>query len=197
MTVIDNITTVVGLIVFVYLCYRVGLIINRVKHWRYTRAWQPLVGVIKGTVHEDPQGGGASSYLVGEWKGHAIHARMSPHVTTYGSTVRENRFSVSIPDVDGPASWNTVNFPSLRITSDDMSLAARLRDAGVMELLHNAGSFDVGFEHHSRCLIVNEIVTPLWAPPPERFVVLLDLAVDLARVQRDLNVMPSARVGEK
>jgi hypothetical protein len=190
---IDNIITAVGLIVFVYLCYRVGLIVNKVKHRRFTREWQPLVAVIDGTVHEDPQGGGASSYLVGDWRGHAIHARMSPDVTSYESTVRENRFSIGVADQHGRASWNTLTFPSLRVTSDDALLAERLRDAGVLELLRNAGCFDVRFEHHSHFLFVDEIVTPLWAPPPERFVVLLDLAVDLARVQRDVNVAPYAR----
>jgi hypothetical protein len=62
-----------------------------------------------------------------------------------------------------------------------------LREAGVLALLQGASCVDVRFEHQTRYLYVNEIVTPLWAPPPERFVVLLDLAVELAHVQEGVN----------
>jgi hypothetical protein len=195
---IDNIVTFIGIVVFVYLCYRVGLLINKVKYWRFTRAWQPLIEVVNGTVHEDPQGGGASSYLVGEWKGFAIHARMSPQVRTYGSDVIENRFVVGVAQQEGRASWRTVMFPELDLTSDsDPALAHDLRRAGVIALLQNAACSSARFEAHTNYLFLDEIVTPLWVPPPERFVVLLDVAVELARVQRDVNAAPNARAGAR
>jgi hypothetical protein len=194
---IDNLITVVAIIGFVYLCYRVGLVINKVKHWRFTREWQPLIGIINGTVHEDPQGGGASSYLVGEWKGATIHARMSPQVRTYGSDVIENRFSIGVAEQHGHSSWQTVTFPELALTSDDTALADRLCRAGVVALLRNAACFNARFERHSNYVFIEEIVTPLWCPPPERFVVLLDLAVELAQVQRAVNISPSAHAGAR
>lgn len=192
----DNLITVVGLIVFVYLCYRAGLIINKIKHWKYTREWQPLIRIIDGTVHQDPQGGGASSYLIGTWKGEAIHARMSPQVRTFGSDVIENRFSLALAGQDGRSSWHTMTFPELDLTSDDdPALAQRLRRAGVVPLLHNAACFNARYEAHTKCLFLEEVVTPLWVPPPQRFIVLLDLAVELARIQRIVNVGQSARAG--
>lgn len=191
---IDNIVTVGGIVGFVYLCYRVGLVINKVKHWRFAREWQPLIGIINGTVHDDPQGGGASSYLVGQWKGETIHAHMSPQVRTYGSDVIENRFSIGVAEQHGHSSWRTVTFPELDLTSDDSAaIADRLRRAGVVALLRNAACVNARFERHSNYLFVEEIVTPLWCPPPERFVVLLDLAVELARAQRDVNAPTAAR----
>jgi hypothetical protein len=184
----DNIITVIAIVLFVYLCYRVGLVVNKVRHWRYTREWRPLIDIINGTVHDDPQGGAAKSYLVGDWKGYKIHACMSPAVRTFGSDLVENRFSIGVADQDGRATWSSIAFPVLRITSDDAALAERLCDAGVLSLLQDAGAFDVRYDQHTRCLYVNEIVTPLWAPPPGRFLVLLDLAVALARAQSEANL---------
>src|SRR5262245_15214721 len=97
----QNVLTVAGIIVFVYLCYRVGLIVNAFKHRRFTKAWQPLIPIIGGKVHEDPQGGGASSWLAGKWKGQTIHARMTPGVrpgSALGSSAGPlvNQFAVGV-----------------------------------------------------------------------------------------------------
>lgn len=65
----DALPTVVGVLAFVFLAWHAGKLLNRFKHRRFTRVWQPLIGIIDGTAHEDPQGGGASSWLLGQWKG--------------------------------------------------------------------------------------------------------------------------------
>jgi hypothetical protein len=63
--VLENIVVVFGILAFLILAVFVGRGINRLKHWKYVRVWQPLIPIIGGTVHEDPLGGGASIWLVG------------------------------------------------------------------------------------------------------------------------------------
>ncbi len=194
----ENVLAVVGLVVFVYLAYRVGKILNAFKHRRFTQAWQPLIGIVNGKVHEDPQGGGASSWLVGEWKSKTIHARMTPDVRSSDSTgdssgVLENRFAVGVPGQEGRASWSTARGFSLSgtgeitVSSADKALAERLGAAGVVALLEAAQCAGARFDHQSGYLFVEEDVSPLWTPPPARFTVLLDLAVELARLQAAAN----------
>ena len=59
---LENILTVIGLALFLVAAYFVGTLLNRFKHRRFIQAWWPLQPVIDGTVHEDPGGGGASSW---------------------------------------------------------------------------------------------------------------------------------------
>lgn len=195
----ENALTILGLVVFVYLAYRAGKILNAFKHRRFTHAWQPLVGIINGAVHEDPQGGGASSWLAGQWKGNTIHARMTPEVHRGGTAGGSagplvNEFAVGVADQKGRASWTAERGFALNgkgdiaINSKDAALAERLRGE-VVALLEAAQCGAARFEHHSGYVFVQEDVTPLWAPPPERFKVLLDLAVEVARVQAAVNTL--------
>lgn len=195
----ETLLAVAGLVLFVYAAYRVGKIVNGFKHRRFTQDWQPLVAIIGGKVHEDPQGGGASSWLAGRWKGMTIHARMTPEVRRGGTAggsggALENEFAVGVAEQKGRSSWTAERSSSvspgggpIRIASKDAALAERLRAAGVAALLEAAQAATARFEPHSGYLFVEENVTPLWTPPPERFTVLLDLAVELARVQAAAN----------
>lgn len=195
----ETLLTVAGLVVFVYAAYRVGKIVSALKHRRFTQVWQPLAGIIGGKVHEDPQGGGASSWLAGRWKGLTIHARMTPGVRRGGTEggsagALENEFAVGVADQKGRSSWTAERGFSVssgrgpvKIASKDEALAERLRAAGVPALLEAAQATTARFDHHSGYLFVEEYVTPLLIPPPERFTVLLDVAVELARLQASAN----------
>lgn len=185
---IDNVLTVIGLIAFVAACVAAGLVLNKFKHRRFTREWQPLIGVIGGEVHEDPQGGGASSWLAGQWKGHTIHARMTPAVREWEWSMHRNLFAVGVAEQDGRLNWRTIAGFSLDMACDDAAMGERLRQAGVIAKLEQAGRVTAWYERHSRYLFVEEDVAPEWVPPRERFVVLLDLAVELAQLQRQVNV---------
>ncbi len=183
----QNVLTVLGIIAFVGACVVLGLLVNKIKHLRYTRAWQPIIGVIGGEVHEDPQGGGASSWISGRWKGYTIHARMTPQVRESEYSNYENLFAVGVAEQDGRSSWRTIPRIAVKILSDDDALGDRLRRAGVVARLEKARIRSAWFERHSRYLFVEEDVSPGWIPSPERFVELLDLAVDLARMQQESN----------
>src|SRR5262245_18535623 len=145
----ETAASVLGLAVFLFLAYQAGKLLNRFKHRRYTRAWQPLIGTINGTVHEDPLGGGASSWLAGQWKGHTIHAKMSPQVRTMNASIHENRFSVGVAELTGRTNWRVDQRgfpPTLDVISDDRALESRLRDAGVLDLVKAAQSRSVRFD---------------------------------------------------
>jgi hypothetical protein len=180
----SNIVTVLGLVVFVYACYRVGLVLNRFKHRRFVRVWQPLIGIINGTVHEDPQGGGATSWLAGQWKGYTIHASMTPNVRSFGYQHHENRFAVGVAEQDGRANWRTIGRD---VSSDDRALEEALRRDGLVRRLEAVGCSSAHFDRHLRYIFINEDTVPEWIPPPERFTVLLDLAVELARINAAAN----------
>ena len=186
----ETVASVLGLVVFLFLAYQAGKLLNTFKHRRFTKAWKPLIGIVNGEVHEDPLGGGASSWLLGQWKGTTIHARMTPAVRTAQASNHENQFAVGVPEQDGRLNWRADRrgfTTSLDVISDDRALEDRLRDAGVLELLNRAKCRTAHFDRSSRYVFVEENVAPLWIPPPERFIVLLDVAVELARVQSTAN----------
>lgn len=193
----DNVFTVLGLVAFVVLAWRVGLLLNRFKHRRFVKAWQPLVGIIQGEVHEDPQGGGASSWLVGRWKGLTIHACMSHGVRSFEWQHHENRFAVGVTGLTGLTSWTTTGDArrgdlGLDVKSDDHALEERLRAAGLLERLKRLQCLSARFESHSGKLFLEDTVEPLWAPPPERFIALLNALAELAELQGQLGA-PTAR----
>lgn len=186
----ETIASVLGLAVFLFLAYQAGKVLNKFKHRRFTKAWQPLIAIMNGEVHEDPLGGGASSWLAGQWKGMTIHAKMSPEVRSMASSHHENRFSVGVAELDGRTNWRVDKRgipPQVDVISDDKALEDRLRAAGVLELCRQAQCHTARFDRSSRYLFIDEDVAPLWTPPPERFAVLLDLAVGLARAQSTVN----------
>lgn len=109
---------------------------------------------------------------------------MTPQVQTVERSFLHNQFAVGVAEQKGRSSWRA---DRTEVSADDDALAERLQRAGVTALLEGA-QCEVGrFDRPSGYLFVEETVDPLWVPPPERFVVLLDLAVKLARIQEEEN----------
>jgi hypothetical protein len=177
------ILSALGLVAFVAACFVVGLGVNKLKHARFVRAWQPLVPVIGGTVHQDPLGGGASSWLVGTWKGYVVHARMSPDTRSTEASNYRSMFAVGVAEVDGSAHWRADS----RVRSDDPVIQRQLGEAGVLERMRAAVVQEAMFDRHARTLFIEEDVYPAWCPHRERFIALLDLATDLARINAQVN----------
>jgi hypothetical protein len=190
--VLENILTVIGLALLLVAAYFVGRVLNQFKHRRFIQAWQPIQPVIDGTVHEDPGGGGASSWLVGRWKGRTIHARMTPDVRSGSGdsySHHENRFAVGVADLKGTQDWSVgPSRGTLALHSDDPLLAERLVNAGALRLVENAGSQTARYSRHERALFLEEDVRPAWIPTEARFRLLLDTAVDLARAHENAAV---------
>lgn len=187
----DGMLTGLGVVAFVIAAWLVGSVVNRIRHRRFSRAWRPLIDVIDGTVHEDPQGGAATSWLVGSWKGHVIHASMSPHVRSTEWQHHENRFSVRVADQGGIASWRAelspATFARLVVHCDDPGLAQRLERAGVEALMRDAQCTVAHFDRHGGYVSIDENVSPAWIPPRERFICLLHVATALAGLQASIN----------
>jgi hypothetical protein len=191
----DTVVGVVGLSVFLVLAYAGGRLINAGRHRRFTRDWQPLVPVIGGTVHEDPGGGGASSWLVGSFGGRTIHASMSPDIRRGEDSGYENRFSQGVAELDGHESWYLSHHAPLfgsgagewSIQAKEDSLAQRLTDAGVIDIARTVGPSTVSFDPHGRILRVEQDIRPLRVPSDARFRQLLDVALQLAVVNERTN----------
>lgn len=187
----EHILVLPGLVLFVVVAWQVGRVLNWFRHLRFTREWQPLIDVIGGTVHEDPQGGGATSWLVGSWKEHVIQASMTPQVRSFEWQHHENRFSVGVAGQRGAASWRAELSPGVgsrfEVQSDDAGLIERLERSDAERLMREAECTVARFDRHSELLFVDENPTPALIPSRERFVRLLDVATGLARIQDVLN----------
>ena len=171
-----------GLIAFVICCMVLGYTIIKLKHARYARAWRPLAPVIGGTVRREPNGGD-TTWLIGTWKGNQIHARMTPQVRDPDSDVYQSFFAVGVVELEGAASWDATS----GLTSDDSEIRRRLDDAGVVERIQAVGYYGVKFDHRARSLFIEQNMHPAWCPRREQFVVLLDLATDLATINAQVN----------
>lgn len=178
LSAVEMLEVAAGLVVFVYLAYQAGKVLNRVKHAKFTRVWQPLLLIIGGTVHEDPGGGGATSWLVGTYKGRTIHARMAPDVGTQvgiDTVSKENRFAVGVANLPGAQHWRMSYEMSVvppgpsawRIHTDDAGLEDRLRRAGVIELVSPFGQPSVAYNTHEKSLFLEQDIRPHWVPPPD------------------------------
>lgn len=183
---------------FLAVLYPAGKLLHRLKHAKFNRDWAPLIPVVGGTVHEDPQGGGATSWLVGTYRGRTIHARMSPDVRPLEVANYENRFAVGVAELDGAAHWRLVHLGAIvgvheagwKIETDDALLAGRLRGTGILEVLESVGRPDARYNRHERAVFLEVDVRPLRVPPRESFVALLEAAVRVAEVNERLNAVP-------
>lgn len=184
------------LAVFLVFVFALGYAIYKFKNLRFTRAWAPLVPLIQGTVSGDG-GGGTTSWLTGTYRGHRVQAGMVPHCNRYSGETGfyYNHFEVALLGVAGRLNWNAEVKTAIlgfgrtgwTITADDPALVARLEAAGVLSLVARFGEPTVAYQKSARRLAYSEDVTPLWIPPPERFLQELDLLLELAKINAEVN----------
>jgi hypothetical protein len=204
----DLIVGVVGLVIFLAFCFGVGYLLYLWKNIRFTKAWQPLVSVIGGTVSGDG-GGGATSWLSGTYKGKTAGAQMSPNAATGGvnsdSRRRYNAFEVILRDVSGAQDWCVeyhtrcvgVGQTGWHIAAKDEALAKRLRERGVIDLVASLGypTEDVVgtkgpvliYTARDGQLRFRENAGPVWLPTPERFREELDTLLLVATINAEVN----------
>ena len=184
------------LAVFLVFVFALGYVIYKFKNLRFTRAWAPLVPLIQGTVSGDG-GGGTTSWLTGTYRGQKVRAAMVPHLNRYSGESGHyyNHFEVALLDVAGRLNWNAEVKTAIlgsgqtgwTITADDPALVARLEAAGVLSLVARFGQPEVAYQKSARTLVYSEDVTPQWIPTPARFQEELELLLELARINADVN----------
>jgi hypothetical protein len=171
-----------GLVAFVVFCMVLGYSIIKLKHAWYASAWRPLAPIISGTVRPN---GGDTTWLIGTWKGKPIHARMTPRARDSDSDTYQSFFAVGVVELDGATNWDCE--PATGLTSTDPEIRRRLHDAGIAERVQAVGSCMVAYDHQARTLFIGQDMHPRWCPRREEFVVLLDLATDLAIINARVN----------
>lgn len=161
--------------------------VHRVKNARFARAWRPLVPVIEDAAVTGDGGGAATSWLTGRYRGHVVHASMSPDLeSATGSTHLTNHFAVALQDVPGRHDWS-VRGADGAVRGADAALEARLRDAGVGAVASRLGDAEVRYDARARTLTLREEIAARWTPPPARFREELDVLVALATLGREAN----------
>ena len=111
----DMIVGAAILIPFLILVFAAGLVLNKFKNGRFTRAWGPLVPIINGTVIQDG-GGAATSWLTGTYRRRKVRASMVPNRNRYSgeSGHTYNYFDIEIQDVPGGQGWSVVSDPPMQ-----------------------------------------------------------------------------------
>lgn len=191
------------LAIFLIFVFALGKLINVVKNARFTRAWAPLIPILQGKVTGDG-GGAATSWLTGTYRGRPVRASMTPNRNQYqGETGHYyNYFDVALLDVPGSGSWSVEYRTGVwglvqegwHIEAKDAALKSRLERSDLLSLLTRFGAPTVRYEARSGALLYSEDVTPLWIPLPERFQQELELLLELAALNAEVNPPSAARL---
>ncbi|HEY0739512.1 MAG TPA: hypothetical protein VGD69_31600 [Herpetosiphonaceae bacterium] len=188
------------LIIFLIFVFGLGFLISKFKNARFAKTWTPLIPIIGGTVSEDG-GGGASSFLTGNYQGRTVRATMAPQLNRYSeSGSYYNYFDITMAGVPGKQNWqlkyNTkiLGFGSngWEIVADDAALQQRLQARGVIELIERLGATPIftqptlDYKARSGALLFREEVSE-WIPAPERFKQQLETLLQLAAINAEVN----------
>ncbi len=194
----DTVFGCIVLAIFLVFVFALGKVIYEVKNRRFTRAWGPLVALVKGKVTGDA-GGGATSWLTGTFRGRRVQATMTPDRNRYSgeSGSRYNDFNVALLDVPGREDWALSYETSILgfgqtgwvIRTEDKALESNLNRLGLVALVAPFGSPAIEYSRQSKTLRYSEDAGPVWVPAPERFVAELELLLRLAEVNATANAV--------
>lgn len=189
------------LIVFLICVFGAGFLLSKFKNARYAKAWTPLIPIVGGTVSGD-NGGGASSFLTGSYRGQTVRATMVPQRNRYSNSTGSyyNYFDITMAGVPGKQSWQLkYNTPTLgfgstgwEIVADDAALQARLQARGVIDLVERLGTTPIqsqptlDYKARSGALLFREEVAG-WIPEPDRFKDQLETLLLLAQINAEVN----------
>lgn len=183
------------LIVFLILVFALGFLINKFKNRRFSKAWAPLKPIINGTVVEDG-GGAAASWLTGVYRGRKVHAKLAPDLNKYDDGgPKYNLFEITLMDLPGQADWSIRYQATLlgfgreewRLEGADQALQAALQRLDLIRLLAPFGTPTIEYRQKAQTLRYSDDITPLWVPPPEQFTQQLELLLQLAEVNQQVN----------
>lgn len=194
----EMITGIVVVAVALPLFYFIGGMIGRMKNRRFERAWRPLMSSIDGAEVVADNGGGASSWLTGTYRGTPVFAQMTPDVR-HGGAIQtsglENRWEAGVRELPGKHDWSVVWSQAVfgfgetgwTVRTDDPALGARLENAGVREIAASLGRGAIRYGARPQTLVLHEDIRPLWTPDAARFQQELDVLLELAAVAAPLN----------
>ena len=202
----DTLFGIIGLVIFLAVVFVGGYLLYKLKNARFTRAWGPLVQLVNGKVVGDG-GGGATSWLVGTYKGRKVQASMVPDRNMYSlddtSGAKYNYFEVALADESGNHDWS-VTFDrkflrrgqeGWRVQSKDPSVQAGLNAAGLISLIapfgEPASHFDLApleFSRREGLLRYRYDAGPSWTPSAQVFAQHLDMLLKVADINKRVNL---------
>lgn len=203
----DMLFGIIVLVIFLAIVFVGGYFLYKFKNSRLTKAWGPLVHIVDGKVVGDG-GGGATSWLVGTYKGRKVQAAMTPNRNVYSSTgdmdssASYNDFEVALADVKGKQDWNVTYVRKImgmgkegwRVQSADPSVQAGLDAAGVIPLVAPFGIPTshitlptLEFNRREELLRYRYDAGSSWTPSPQVFVEHLEMLLQLADVNTRVN----------
>lgn len=204
----DMLFGAIGLIIFLAVVFAAGFVFYKFQNARMAGKWGPLVGLVNGKVVGDG-GGGATSWLMGTYKGRKVQAATTPNRNVYSSTgdmdssnARYNDFEVALADERGRHDWNItydrkflgMGQEGWRVQSADPSVQSALDAAGVVSLVAPFGiptshiSLPViEFNRREELLRYRYDAGSSWTPPPQVFMEHLEMLLRLADVNTRVN----------
>lgn len=191
----DTTLGVIILVVFLVVAYFIGRLLSNIKNAKFAKAWSPFIPIINGSVVFD-KGGAASSSLVGTYQGRKVVATMAPKLNKYSGDSAghyHNYFSISITS-SGTHDWKiTSEKPVLGVGNKGWVITAaedlksKLTSAAVVELASSFGATMIAFSAKGKTLKLTDHVTPLWVPTTERFEQGVNLLLQLATINEEVN----------
>ena len=142
----DMVFGAMGLSSFLAVSFIAGYFLYMFKNARFKNAWGPLVSLVDGKVVDDG-GGGATSWLVGSYKGWKVQASMTPGRNMYSqndsSGPKYNYFEIALADVPGKHDWSVIYDRKIlgvgqtgwRVKSEDPAMEESLTAAALRSLL--------------------------------------------------------------
>jgi hypothetical protein len=191
----------VGLVIFLVAVFLAGFALNKFQNWRFSKVWTPLVPVINGR-YKDDGGGATSSWLVGEYQGRQVGARMAPNLRMGGGLTSStsgrlyNHFEITIADCKGPHDWQvSYDQPLLgageadwQIKCKDAATTAHLERVGVVAMIATLGYPTIeylptlAYSARRNTLVFIEDAAPAQIPAADRFREELDVLLKIAAV---------------
>ena len=211
----DYLLGAVLLVIFLAVVLAAGYVFYRFKNARLASEWGPLVAMVNGKVVGDG-GGGATSWLVGTYKGRSVQASIVPDRNMYssmdggggGASEHYNYFEVALVDVPGAVDWRVthghktlgIGHEGWRVQAGDPAVEAGLTAANVVDVVAAQGTPPphmmklpiLDYQRSQGQLRYCADITPRRAPSPEQFGHLLEMLLQLMEVNAQVN--PARRV---
>lgn len=200
----DMLFGAIVLAIFLVFVFIFGYLLYRFKNARLTNAWGPLVSQVNGKVAGDG-GGGATSWLTGNYRGHNVQASMVPNRNMYSGDEgggRYHYFDVALAGVSGGHDWSVqfdrailgVGQTGWRVHTKNPALQAALEAADVVSLVaplgeppqHLAGPT---LEYNSRTKLLRYAADngATWTPTPQLFTGQLEMLIKAAEINARVN----------
>ncbi|MCL4804183.1 MAG: hypothetical protein KJ046_07790 [Anaerolineae bacterium] len=201
----DMVFGAIGLIIFLAVIFIAGYFLYMFKNARFKNAWGPLVSLVDGKVVDDG-GGGATSWLVGSYKGWKVQASMTPGRNMYSqndsSGPKYNYFEIALADVPGKHDWSVIYDRKIlgvgqtgwRVKSEDPAMEESLTAADISSLIipfgEPANHFTfppLEYNRRERLLRFQYDNGGQWVPTAQSMIAQLEMLIRAAEINKRVN----------